>query len=56
MSDFVGKSVQKQTIKFEDLLDYPGLSIDVEWTITAADMQKPKGQNFVESLVQTSKY
>jgi hypothetical protein len=45
MSDFIGKSAAKHTIAFDNLLDYPGLSINVEWTIQPTDMHKPKSQN-----------
>ena len=38
MSKFIMKDKQQQTIKFENLTDYPGLALQVEWSIQPTDL------------------
>ena len=42
MSKFIMKEKHQQTIKFENLTDYPGLAIVVEWSIQPTELQKTK--------------
>jgi hypothetical protein len=55
MSKFIFKDKEKQIINFENLTDYPGLALHVEWSIDPTNLQKPK-TNVVDSLTQASKY